>query len=177
MPAVSQYTRPPLKPAFSVLVTYRRSGKLNPRKFEGDEMTDDEIYSIVEDAQAQITADHHFAMAEAADLLGFARLIAAAEREACARVCEEWRAGCDNRSMQQEGWAASECASAIRQRSSLAASYAAANPLGGPASMFETIASRLRAGEDYQAVLDNYGVRVDAPGQIGIVRDPECGGE
>lgn len=28
----------------------------------------------------------------------------------------EWRAGCDNRSMQAEGWAAAECAQAIMAR-------------------------------------------------------------
>jgi hypothetical protein len=36
------------------------------------------------------------------------------ERERCAKACEEWRHGCDNRTMQAEGWAAAECASAIR---------------------------------------------------------------
>lgn len=41
--------------------------------------------------------------------------------------------------------------------------YAAANPLGGPATMFEAIARRLRAGEDYQAVMDDYGIRFEAP--------------
>lgn len=39
----------------------------------------------------------------------------AAERERCARACEDWRAGCDNRTMQAEGWAAAECAAAIRR--------------------------------------------------------------
>ena len=40
---------------------------------------------------------------------------------------------------------------------------AVANPLDGPATMFEAIARRLRAGEDYQAVLEDYGVRIDEP--------------
>ena len=54
-------------------------------------MTDEEILSIAEDAQAQITAGYHFGAADAADLLRFARLIAAAERESCAMACEERR--------------------------------------------------------------------------------------
>ena len=40
--------------------------------------------------------------------------------------------------------------------------YEAANPLGGPARMFEAIAERIRAGEDYYAVLADYGVTVEA---------------
>ena len=40
--------------------------------------------------------------------------------------------------------------------------YAAANPLGGPARMFEAIAERIRSGEDYYAVLADYGVTVEA---------------
>jgi hypothetical protein len=39
------------------------------------------------------------------------------------------------------------------------AAYAEANPLGGPARMFEAIAERIRAGEDYYAVLDDYGLQ------------------
>lgn len=35
-------------------------------------------------------------------------------------------------------------------------SYAKANPLGGPARMFESMAARIRAGEDYYSVLDDY---------------------
>lgn len=38
--------------------------------------------------------------------------------------------------------------------------YAKRNPLGGPAKMFDAIASRIRAGEDYHEVLRDYGVRV-----------------
>lgn len=41
---------------------------------------------------------------------------------------------------------------------SSADAYRAANPLGGPAAMFRTIAERLEAGEDYQAVLADYGL-------------------
>jgi len=42
------------------------------------------------------------------------------------------------------------------QPSAPAAEYAAKNPLGGPARMFEAIASRIRAGEDYYEVLRDY---------------------
>ena len=40
---------------------------------------------------------------------------------------------------------------------SLADAYAAVNPLGGPAVVFDAMAERLRAGEDYYAVLMDYG--------------------
>ncbi len=36
--------------------------------------------------------------------------------------------------------------------------YADGNPLGGPASIFDAIAERIRAGEDYDAVLHDYGI-------------------
>jgi hypothetical protein len=39
------------------------------------------------------------------------------------------------------------------------AAHAEANPLGGPARMFDAIAERIRAGEDYYAVLDDYGLQ------------------
>ena len=39
--------------------------------------------------------------------------------------------------------------------------YAASNPLGGPARMFNCIAERIRSGEDYYAVLADYGVTVE----------------
>ena len=38
--------------------------------------------------------------------------------------------------------------------------YAKANPLGGPASMFRAIAERIEAGEEYWAVLRDYGVSI-----------------
>jgi hypothetical protein len=41
-----------------------------------------------------------------------------------------------------------------------AAEYAKRNPLGGPAVVFEAMASRIRAGEDYYDVLDDYGFMV-----------------
>lgn len=40
--------------------------------------------------------------------------------------------------------------------------YEAANPLGGPARMFDAIAERIRSGEDYHSVLADYGVTVEA---------------
>jgi hypothetical protein len=36
--------------------------------------------------------------------------------------------------------------------------YALRNPLGGPASMLEEAANRVRAGEDFHAVLGDYGL-------------------
>lgn len=39
-----------------------------------------------------------------------------------------------------------------------AEAYTKANPLGGPATMFETIARRLRAGENYDEVMADYGL-------------------
>lgn len=39
--------------------------------------------------------------------------------------------------------------------------YETANPLGGPARLFEAIAERTRAGEDYHYVLADYGVTVE----------------
>ena len=43
--------------------------------------------------------------------------------------------------------------------------YREKNPLGGPAKVFEAMAGRIRAGEDYYDVLDDYGfmVKPDAP--------------
>lgn len=37
--------------------------------------------------------------------------------------------------------------------------YAAVNPMGGPAVIFEAMAKRIRAGEDFYAVLDDYGLQ------------------
>lgn len=47
-------------------------------------------------------------------LSDFALAIEARTKEKCARICEVWRSNYDNRSMQGEGWAADECAAAIR---------------------------------------------------------------
>lgn len=40
--------------------------------------------------------------------------------------------------------------------------YKQANPLGGPATMFDTIAERIRAGEDMASVMDDYGIRFES---------------
>lgn len=44
--------------------------------------------------------------------------------------------------------------------SDAAAEYARRNPLGGPAVVFEAMASRVRAGENFYEVLDDYGFSV-----------------
>ncbi|MGH9369694.1 MAG: hypothetical protein ACRD3M_18740 [Thermoanaerobaculia bacterium] len=46
---------------------------------------------------------------------------------------------------------------------SLRAAYRKANPLGGPAKMFRAIAERLEAGEDYWAVMQDYGIMFRQP--------------
>lgn len=55
-----------------------------------------------------------FAKAWAPFFERFAALVACAERERCANACEEFRSGLDNRTEQAEGWAAAQCADAIR---------------------------------------------------------------
>ena len=42
------------------------------------------------------------------------------------------------------------------------AAYKKANPLGGPAKVFDAMASRIRAGEDYYEVLRDYGFVVES---------------
>lgn len=37
--------------------------------------------------------------------------------------------------------------------------YFVPNPLGGPANMFDAIADRIRAGEDMESVMDDYGIK------------------
>jgi hypothetical protein len=41
-----------------------------------------------------------------------------------------------------------------------AARYRKANPFGGPAKVFDAMASRIRAGDDYHEVLKDYGFEV-----------------
>lgn len=48
-------------------------------------------------------------------------------------------------------------------KESAAEEYARRNPLGGPAKVFEAMAARIRAGEDYYAVLEDYGLQVKHP--------------
>lgn len=68
-----------------------------------------------EDAIA-IKFSHDFRDMEEYDAIRLAIRAAYAQgREDAAKVCEEWRAGLDNRTMQGEGWAAAECAAAIRR--------------------------------------------------------------
>ena len=58
--------------------------------------------------------------------------------------------------------------------STAAKEYAERNPLGGPATVFDAIAERLRAGEEYHAVLADYGLAVSARAvnlPTGLTRD------
>lgn len=55
---------------------------------------------------------------------------------------------------------ASDYGPPITERINARQAYAKANPLGGPARVFEAMAARIRAGEDYYAVLDDYGFMV-----------------
>lgn len=123
-------------------------------------MTDNEYLKIIEDAKAVAGVGPYFMRAETRDMLAFAKMIAA-------RV-ETYQCECG----------ADEACEFVRQRDeALAAKYATTNPLGGPATMFEVIASRLRAGEDYQAVMDDYGIRLEA-GELPerrMVVCPNCG--
>lgn len=81
----------------------------------------------------------------------------ATECDACIRpqysVDALWNAMLDQFEKEQSGNAS---INAAKRR------YEAANPLGGPARMFEAIAERIRSGEDYYAVLADYGVTVGA---------------
>jgi hypothetical protein len=64
-----------------------------------------------------------------------------------------------NQDMKAKHW---ECR-AVAQRLRRAAKYFGANPLGGPAKVFDAMADRIRAGEDYYAVLADHGFKVDKP--------------
>lgn len=46
-------------------------------------------------------------------------------------------------------------------------SYATANPLGGPAKVFEAAAQRIRAGESLTEVMDDYGLAWTSPAKRG----------
>lgn len=52
---------------------------------------------------------------------------------------------------------------ALQSATQRSADYAAKNPLVGPARMFEAMAERIRAGEEYMLVLADYGLVHDAP--------------
>lgn len=45
--------------------------------------------------------------------------------------------------------------------------YAKANPLGGPAKVFEAAAQRIRAGESLTEVMDDYGLAWTSPAKRG----------
>lgn len=59
-------------------------------------------------------------------------------------------------------WSCEECKLRFEPINAAKQRYESANPLGGPARMFEAIAERIRSGEDYYAVLADYGVTVEA---------------
>jgi hypothetical protein len=44
-----------------------------------------------------------------------------------------------------------------KQNHRVAEQYARANPLGGPAKVFDAMAAAIRAGDDYEAVLRTFG--------------------
>ena len=74
----------------------------------------DEVIRMAREADCQhvnLTGDRAAAVER---LTRFAALVAAAERERCANACEGFRHGLDSRSSQAEGWAAAQCAEAIR---------------------------------------------------------------
>lgn len=60
-----------------------------------------------------------------------------------------------------EDWKRDTAASRLGCR----AGYDRDNPLGGPAKMFDAIAERIRAGEDYHEVLRDYGVTIEWRGR------------
>ena len=86
-------------------------------------MTKDDIIRMAREAKLSITparsGEYHGGMVggDAISLSRFAAQVAAAEREACAQVCDDFRSGLDSRTAQAEGWAAAECFAAIRARS------------------------------------------------------------
>lgn len=51
----------------------------------------------------------------------------------------------------------------VAKRLRRAAKYFGSNPLGGPAKVFDAMADRIRAGDDYYEVLKDHGFRVDKP--------------
>jgi len=58
-------------------------------------------------------------------------------------------------------WSCDECRLRFEPLKAAKKRYESANPLGGPARMFESIAGRIRSGEDYYTVLADYGVTVE----------------
>ena len=78
----------------------------------------DSTFATLEAKNAELAADYLRVMTERDGLR--VKLVEAMEqeKEACAKVCETWRNSCESRSMQAEGYAAQECADAIRSHSS-----------------------------------------------------------
>ncbi len=90
--------------------------------------------------------------------------------ERLAAVKDKFPFGTDER---KAVWEAIEYFRRLRARELDASgeAYAKANPLGGPATMFEAIARRLRAGENYDEVLADYGLaRAAEAGDLAKVR-------
>jgi hypothetical protein len=69
-------------------------------------MTDDEILLL---ADTEIYGSHTVREVTNAELIAFARAVAAKEREACAEICDRFQA-------RDVGMQPAECASAIRAR-------------------------------------------------------------
>ena len=67
-----------------------------------------------------------------------------------------------------DGLTRAEAIAEFRSRTAASESYAKANPLGGPATMFDTIAYRLRAGEPMAEVLEDYGLRFSSPANASV---------
>ena len=59
-------------------------------------------------------------------------------------------------------WACDKCRLKFEPITWAKQRYESANPLGGPARMFEVISERIRSGEEYNAVLADYGVTVES---------------
>jgi hypothetical protein len=68
-------------------------------------MTKDEIILMADEAELWLHSDRKYEAVKK-----FAELVAAAEREECAKVAEEWQVGIDNPQYQ------TDCATAIRAR-------------------------------------------------------------
>ena len=84
-------------------------------------MTKDDIIRMAQEAGDSLTDKHgnQDFMFDSYGIERFAALIAAAEREACAKVCDKqannlWQKNCDS-----EGHGADQCAAAIRARGQL----------------------------------------------------------
>ena len=75
-------------------------------------------------------------------------------------IVTRWRFKDDN--TLADLWSCEECKLRFEPINADKHRYEAANPLGGPARMFDAIAERIRSGEEYHSVLADYGVTVDS---------------